>query len=139
MRAGGRDRGNLRFVNPPELAPPPGYTQVVEATGGRTVYVAGQVALDASGEVVGRGDMEAQARQVFENLKAALGAVGAGFGDVVKLNYYVTDISLVGDIRAVRDEYVDTERPPASTAVEVSRLFREELLVEVEAVAVLTA
>lgn len=139
MRAGGRDRGNLRFVNPPELAPPPGYTQVVEATGGRTVYVAGQVALDASGEVVGRGHLEAQARQVFENLKVALGAVGAGFGDVVKLNYYVTDISRVGEIRAVRDEYVDTERPPASTAVEVSRLFREELLVEVEAVAVLTA
>lgn len=138
MTAGG-DRGNLRFINPPELAPPPGYTQVVEATGRRTVYVAGQVALDASGEVVGRGDMEAQARQVFENLKVALEAVGAGFGDVVKLNYYVTDISRVGDIRAVRDEYVDTERPPASTAVEVSRLFREELLVEVEAVAVLPA
>lgn len=133
------DEGNARFVNPPELTSPPGYTQVVEATGGRTVYVAGQVALDVSGKVVGLGDMEAQTRQVFENLKAALGAVGASFSDVVKLNYYVVDISLVEAIRAVRDEYVDTEKPPASTAVEVSRLFREELLVEFEAVAVLPA
>jgi enamine deaminase RidA (YjgF/YER057c/UK114 family) len=88
-------------------------------------------------------DLLARAREIHARKAAAVTRafwwVGAGFGDVVKLNYYVTDISRVADIRAVRDEYVDTERPPASTAVEVSRLFREELLVEVEAVAVLPA
>jgi enamine deaminase RidA (YjgF/YER057c/UK114 family) len=127
---------NVRFLNPPALAAPPGYTHVVEATGGKTIYVSGQVALDRSGDVVGPGDLETQTRRVFENLKASLEAVGAGFGDVVKLNYYLLDISQIGVIRAVRDEYVDTTSPPASTAVEVSRLFREDLLVEIEAVAV---
>jgi enamine deaminase RidA (YjgF/YER057c/UK114 family) len=140
MTAEVRDQGNLRFVNPSELAPPPGYTHVVEASGGRTVYLSGQVALDASGEVMGIGDLRAQTRQVFENLEVALGAVGAGFKDVVKLTYYVADPSWEGGaLRSVRDEYVDTERPPASTAVGVRRHFREELLVEVEAVAVLLA
>jgi enamine deaminase RidA (YjgF/YER057c/UK114 family) len=140
MTAEVRDQGNLRFVNPSELAPPPGYTHVVEASGGRTVYLSGQVALDASGEVMGIGDLRAQTRQVFENLEVALGAVGAGFKDVVKLTYYVADPSWEGGaLRSVRDEYVDTERPPASTAVGVRRHFREELLVEVEAVAVLPA
>jgi enamine deaminase RidA (YjgF/YER057c/UK114 family) len=140
MTAEGRDQGNLRFVNPSELAPPPGYTHVVEASGGRTVYLSGQVALDASSEVMGIGDLRAQTRQVFENLEVALGAVGAGFKDVVKLTYYVADPSWEGGaLRSVRDEYVDTERPPASTAVGVRRHFREELLVEVEAVAVLPA
>jgi enamine deaminase RidA (YjgF/YER057c/UK114 family) len=140
MTAEVSDQGNLRFVNPSELASPPGYTHVVEASGGRTVYLSGQVALDASGEVMGIGDLRAQTRQVFENLEVALGAVGAGFKDVVKLTYYVADPSWEGGaLRSVRDEYVDTERPPASTAVGVRRHFREELLVEVEAVAVLPA
>ncbi len=126
---------NLRFPNPPELATPPGYTHVVEATGGRTIYVAGQVARNRSGDVVGPGDMAAQTRQVFENLKVALESVGAGFGDVVKLNYYLTDISQIGVVREVRDEYLDAQRPPASTVVEVPRLVQEEFLIEVEAVA----
>jgi reactive intermediate/imine deaminase len=130
------DDTNVRFLNPPELAPAPGYTQVVEVTGGRTIYVSGQIAMDRSGEVVGEGDLKAQTRQVFENLKAALAAAEAGFGDVVKLSYYLTDISQIAAVRGVRDEYVDTGNPPASTAVEVRRLFRKELLIEVEAVAV---
>jgi reactive intermediate/imine deaminase len=130
------DDTSARFLNPPELAPTPGYTHVVEVSGGRTIYVSGQVALDQTGELVGEGDLEAQARQVFENLKAALASAGAGFGDVVKLGYYLTDISQIGAVRGVRDEYVDTGNPPASTAVEVSRLFREDLLIEVEAIAV---
>jgi len=109
---------------------------VAQVTGGRTIHVSGQVALDRSGEVVGEGDLEAQARQVFENLKAALGATGAGFGDVVKLGFYLTDISRMGIVRGVRDEYVDTDRPPVSTAVEVTRLIQDEFLIEVEAVAV---
>lgn len=133
------DDRNLRFSNPPGLAPAPGYTQVVEATGGRTIYVSGQVALDRKGEIVGEGDLEAQARQVFENMKVALGAAGASFGDVVKLGYFLTDISRLGAVRGIRDEYVDTGNPPASTAVEVSRLFREGLLIEVEAIAVATS
>ncbi|MFG3255817.1 RidA family protein [Streptomyces sp. NPDC048172] len=111
-----------------------GYTNVVTGTG-RLVTVAGQIALDRHGNLVGEGDPEAQARQVFENLRRCLASAGVGFDEVVKLTYFVTDIAFLPAIRTVRDEYVDTARPPASSAVEVSRLFRPDLLLEIEAFA----
>jgi reactive intermediate/imine deaminase len=125
----------VRFLNPPTLATPPGYTHVVTVTNARMIYIAGQVALDRAGQLVGPGDFQAQARQVFENLKAALEAVGAGFADVVKLNLYLVDMAHLPLLREVRDGYIDTQRPPASTAVQVVRLARPEFLVEIEAVA----
>ena len=125
------------FINPEGMHRPTGYTHVVEVTAGRPVYISGQVALDGAGELVGPGDVAAQARQVFENLQAALGSVGAGFEQVVKLTFYLVDATQMPAVREVRDRYVDTARPPASTAVEVRRLVRDDLLVEVEAVAIL--
>jgi len=126
---------NVRFLNPPTLATPPGYTHVVAVTNARMIYVAGQVALDAAGQLVGPGDFRAQAAQVFENLKAALEAVGACFDDVIKLNIYVVDIAHLPVLREIRGAYINTQRPPASTAVQVSSLAREEFLLEIEAVA----
>src|SRR5512139_3173891 len=83
---------NMRFMNPAAIAKPGGYTHVVEVTGpGRIVYIAGQLGLKQNGEIA--GDFRAQCVQAFENLKAALAAVGATFGDVVKLNNYLIDIS----------------------------------------------
>ncbi len=128
---------SVRFINPPMMASPPGFTHVVEARGGRTIYIAGQVALDSSGNLVGDGDIAAQAEQVFANLKSALEAVGGTFADVVKLNFYVSDFSNIGGLREVRDKYVNLDRPPASTAVAVQRLFREQFLIEVDAIAVI--
>ena len=128
---------SANFINPEEMHRPTGYTHVVEVTAGRPVYISGQVALDGAGELVGPGDVAAQARQVFENLQAALGSVGAGFEQVVKLTVYLVDATLMPAVREIRDRYVDTARPPASTAVEVRRLVRDDLLVEVEAVAIL--
>ena len=125
-----------RFLSPDTLPPPFGYSQVVDVPAGRIVYVSGQVPLDTDGRLVGEGDLAAQARQVFENLTAALEAADATWGDVVKLNYFVRDVGEVAALRGIRDEYVNTERPPASTLVEVSRLFRDDVLVEIEAVAV---
>lgn len=119
---------------PDGVAPGTGYTHVVTGSG-RLVAVSGQVALDEDGEVVGVGDAEAQARQVFENLQRCLTAAGVTFNDVIKLNYYVTDIAHLPAVRAVRNEYLDVDRPPASTAVQVAALFRPELLLEVEALA----
>jgi reactive intermediate/imine deaminase len=127
----------VQFVNPPTLPPAPGYTQVVIAQAGRMVHISGQVALDTSGAIVGPGDFRAQARQVFENLKAALAAASATFADVVKITIFILDMANLPALREIRDEYVNTERPPASTAVQVSRLAREEFLLEIEAVAVL--
>lgn len=126
-----------RYINPPTLAHPTGYTHVVEATGARTVYISGQVALDSSGNIVGLGDMHAQAQQVFENLHSALQAVGAGFRDVVKLTYFVVDMTQLPVVREVRDQFIHPEQLPASTAVEIRRLAREEFLLEVEAIAAL--
>jgi enamine deaminase RidA (YjgF/YER057c/UK114 family) len=128
---------SANFVNPEGMHRPTGYTHVVEVTAGRPVYISGQVALDGDGELVGPGDVGAQAGQVFENLRVALGSVGAGFEQVVKLTFYLVDATQMPAVREVRDRYVDTARPPASTAVEVRRLVRDDLLVEVEAVAIL--
>jgi enamine deaminase RidA (YjgF/YER057c/UK114 family) len=125
------------FIDPETLHRPFGYTHVVEATAGRPVDISGQVALDRDGELVGPGDIRAQARQVLENLQAALQAVGTSFDQVVKLNVYLLDITQLPAIREIRDQYVNTTRPPASTAVEVRRLAVDGLLIEVEAVAVL--
>ena len=131
------DETNIRFLNPPSLFPPPGFSHVAEVRGGRLVFIAGQVAFDQTGTLVGAGDFRAQAEQVFQNLQTALRAVGAEFGQVVKLNIYVRDMGQLRTLAEVRDRYVDPSRPPASTAVEVSRLARDGLLLEVEAVAVL--
>ena len=128
---------NIRFINPSTLATPPGYTYVVEITQGRTIFIAGQVALDQSGHIVGPHDFRAQTQQVFENLKAALAAVGADFTRVVKLNMYVVDISQLPTLREVRDRYVNTAEPPASTLVGVQHLFREGFDIEIEGVAVI--
>jgi enamine deaminase RidA (YjgF/YER057c/UK114 family) len=127
------------FLNPQALHPPSGYSHVVEVTAGRPVYIAGQVALDRQGAVVGPGDIAAQAQQVFDNLGAALQAVGAGFDQLVKLSLYLVDLTQLPVVRQVRDQYVNLHQPPASTAVEVRRLVHPELLLEVEAVAVIAS
>ncbi len=113
-----------------------GYSQVATVTDGTMVFVAGQVALDRSGNVVGRNDFGAQVQQVFENLKAAVEAAGGDFNDVIKLSSYFLDLSQLGKFREVRDKYVNLENPPVSTAIQVPGLFRPEFLVEIEAVAI---
>ncbi len=129
------ERGVLRFTNPPTVGTPGGYTHLVEARGGRTLYIAGQVGFDRDRTLVGPGDFRAQATQVFENLKAVLAAAGATFDDVVKMNTYVVDMSEIGALREVRASYMGDAKP-ASTLVQVVRLAREDLLLEIEAMAV---
>ncbi|GAA4893871.1 RidA family protein [Streptomyces coeruleoprunus] len=127
---------HLTHVHAPDgVAPGSGYSHVVWGEG-RLVAVSGQCAFDEDGEVVGEGDPAAQARQVFTNLRRCLAAAGATFDDVVKLTFFVTDVAHLPAVRAARDEVVDTSRPPASTAVQVTALVRPELLLEVEAFAV---
>ena len=125
-------------VNPPGLQTPTGYTHVVTARGGKTVYVAGQVALDAAGNVVGKGDLGAQARQVFANLRTALTAAGATPADLVKLTWYVVGYKpdMLPALREARMAFLGDAKPPASTLVGVAALAREDFLIEVEAIAV---
>src|SRR5712671_215038 len=124
-------------------APPPvGYSHIAKVNQGTMIYLAGQVSSDASGKLVGEGDFEAQAEQVFKNLKIAVEAAGGAMTDIVKLNVYL--VAEVGQdevpkLRAIRDRYVNKEKPPASTLVVVTRLARPGWLVEIEAVAALDA
>ena len=127
------------FLNPKGLSTPAGFTQVVVAQPGRLVYVSGQTARNATGDVVGKGDLRAQVAQTIENLKTALTAAGATMEDVVKLNYYVVNLKpdQVPIIREVRKKYLSAEHPPASTLVGVTALVQDELMIEVEAIAAL--
>ena len=129
-----KQQTNIRFINRAAA----GYSHVVEVKGGRTLYIAGQLAVDKEGNLVGRGDFRAQVKQVFENLDSRLKEVGASFKDVVKLNYYLTDASDLQSLRETRNSYINMENPPASTLVVVKQLVREEYLLEVEAVAVVS-
>lgn len=135
------ESSNFRLFNPDTMAKPTavGYSQVGEVTGGKLVYIAGQVAMDSSGNLVGKDDFRAQVEQVLKDLNLAVQAAGGTFHDVIKLNYYCADSvepSLTPVVREIRDEYVNTQAPPTSTFVVVRRLVRPEWLIEVEAVAV---
>jgi reactive intermediate/imine deaminase len=127
--------------NPDTVAAPMGtYSQAVRVETGDAVWihVSGQIAIDAEGNVVGPGDMGAQTRQVFENLKAILEANGATFGDAVKIGTYLTTLDDLAAMREVRSEYL-TSDPPASTAVQVVALVVPDALIEIDLVAVVPA
>ena len=125
----------VQRIQPDGLASPPTYSHVVKA--GNTVYIAGQVAQDEQGELVGAGDFVAQANQVFENLGKALAAAGAGFEHLVKTTVYVTDPRYREALRDVRSKYLGSTSLPASTLVVVAGLALPEYLLEIEAVAVI--
>lgn len=127
------------FINPKGLAAPHGYTHVIATKPGKMVFISGQVAMDGQGHLVGKGDLRAQTKQVFENLKTALVASGATFDDVVKITWYVKGYNpqLLPILRDVRDQYVKKEAPPTSTLVGVASLFQDDYLLEVDAVAVI--
>ena len=128
-----------RFANPKTMPAPRGYTQVVETTGpGRTIYLSGQLGMTPGGAFAGApGDFRAQATQCFENLKAGLASVGAGFEHVVKITNFFVEMSHLPVFFEVRDSFVNIDAPPASTAIQVGRLARDGALFEVEAVAVI--
>jgi reactive intermediate/imine deaminase len=121
------------YVRPDGLAPVNGYSHAVAFTG-RLIAISGQVPLDAQGRLAGT-DPQAQVRQVFENLVAALAATGAFIEQVVKLTVYLTDMADLADFRQVRDEYISADNPPASTLVQVTSLANPAFRIEVDAIA----
>jgi enamine deaminase RidA (YjgF/YER057c/UK114 family) len=132
--------GVAGFSSPPTLPAPNGYSHVASIPpGSRLVWTSGQVPITRAGTVVSAGDWEAQTRLVMQNVGAALAAGGATWDDVFKLTIFVVDISALSTVRAVRDEFVNTERPPASSLVQVAGLFRPDILIEIEAVAAVRA
>ena len=129
---------NKQFINPPELNPTNGFTHVVSATPGKTIYVSGQVSVNERAEVVGKGDLRAQVERVFANLTVALASAGATFHDVVKITYFVVDLKPehVAHVREVRSKYLNMDAPPASTLIGIAALVVPEWLIEIEVVAV---
>ena len=132
------DVNAIRRVNPPALGTPPGYSQIVEVATSRLIFISGQTATDADGNILGEGDFPAQADQVFANLAAALGAVGCTPANLVKLTVFVRDMENLGAYRVARNRFFSTVTPaaaPAVTLIEVSRLYGPEFLIEIEAIA----
>ena len=127
-----------RFINPERLIRPGNYTPVVTVSGGRTIFISGQVPQDERGDVVGAGDLAAQVERVYQNLQTALAGAGAKLDDLVKINVYVVNYRPEHRplLNAARSRYVSRENPPASTLIGVQSLAREEFLVEIDAVAV---
>lgn len=124
--------------NPPELGSPPGYSQIVEINAGRIVFISGQTALDAQGNVVGKDDFAAQAEQVFRNLSIALQSRGCTAANLVKLTVFLTDMTNLGRYREARNRFFSSVTPaaaPAVTLVEVSRLYGADFMIEIEAIA----
>lgn len=128
---------NAKSITNPKLPKPIGpYSPAVKVTGGTMVYVAGMTALNADGEVVGVGDVKAQAKQVIQNIVHAMETAGGSLGHVVRTTVYLTDISKFADVNGVYAEHFK-EPFPARVVVEVSALPRKEFLVEIDAIAVL--
>lgn len=127
-----------RFINPDGLVKPGVYTPAVSVSGGRMIYISGQVSQDAAGQLVGKGDLLAQTQQVYKNLGLALTGAGATFADVVKLNVYVVGYQPEHRalLQSVREKHVSKDNPPASTLIGVQALASPAFLVEIEAVAV---
>jgi enamine deaminase RidA (YjgF/YER057c/UK114 family) len=128
------------YINPEGVSKPGAYTHVVSTQGSRIVFISGQVALDKDGNVVGPGDLGRQAEQVFENLKTCLASAGATFADVTKMTTFIVSYRPAADraiLGAVRQKYLPAENPPASTLVGVQSLATPEIMIEIEATAVL--
>ena len=125
----------VHLLHVPQLGQTPGFAHLAEVRGERTVFLSGQIATNAAGEVVGVSDISEQTRQVFRNIGTALSAVGLSYADLIKLTIFLTDINDVSAFRSVRDEFVNVQNPPASSLVQVAGLVRPELLIEIAAIA----
>ncbi len=124
---------SIERMNPEGMTQPTAYTHLVKVD--NLLFIAGQVAVDGDGNIVGEGDMSTQVRQVLENLQTVLASQGADFSNVVKVNIFTTNIDSFLESSAVRREYFG-DHPPTSTLVQIERLARPVFLVEIEAIAI---
>jgi enamine deaminase RidA (YjgF/YER057c/UK114 family) len=129
---------SIARINPPELGTPPGYSQIVDVSAGRIIFISGQSAVDGEGNVVGKDDFAAQATQVFRNLAIALEATGCTAANLVKLTVYLTDMDHLPRYREARNGFFASVTPPAApsvTLVEVAKLYGPDFMIEIEAIA----
>jgi len=134
-----QDTSIVKFLNPPSVSSPKGYSHAVQVDLGtcRMLIISGQVAIDSKGNLVGKGDFAKQSEQAFQNIKNIVENAGGTMDNVVKLGFYILDVNQIQTLRSVRDKFINTKSPPASTLVQVSKLFRDDVLVEIEATAII--
>ncbi|MDB5146167.1 MAG: RidA family protein [Mucilaginibacter sp.] len=130
---------DITFLNPATAGKPFGYSHavIVDLGKNKMVIMSGQVGLDKDGKLAGSGDLASQTEQVFTNIKNIVEAADGTMNDLVELNYYLMDASQVQLVRGIRDKFVNTKQPPASTLVQVSKLFRDDILIEIKATAII--
>lgn len=130
---------DVQLINPETVAAPRGYSHaaVIDLGSCKMVILSGQVALDLKGNLVGKDDLAKQTEQIFLNIRNIVEAAGGNMNHLVKLGYFTTDVSNIQAIRNIRDQFINTKKPPASTLVQVSKLFRGDLLIEIEATAII--
>ncbi len=134
----GETRNPIKRINPPELGSPPGYSQIVDVSASRIIFIAGQTSLDRDGNLVGKNDFAAQATQAFRNLAVALRASGCTAAHLAKLTVFLTDMDNLALYREARNRFFESVTPPAApavTLVEVSKLYGPDFMIEIEAIA----
>lgn len=129
----------VTFRNPGTVSTPSGYSHVAEIDLGNCtmLLISGQVALDGSGSLIGKNDLAKQTEQVFTNIKNILAASGGTLDHLVKTGIFMRDVSQIQLFREIRNKFINSSNPPTSTLVEVSRLFRDDILIEIEATAII--
>lgn len=133
------DSSIVKFRNATSVSTPKGYSHSVEFDLGncKMLIISGQVALDHKGSLIGKDDLARQTEQVFLNIRNIVSASGGTMDDLVKIGVYMTDITRVQVFRDIRDRFINPQAPPTSSLVEVSKLFRDDLLIEIEATAII--
>ncbi|MGG9963574.1 RidA family protein [Ferruginibacter sp. SUN106] len=134
-----KDTSIIQFVNPSSVAAAKGYSQaaVIDLGNSKMIIISGQIALDSAGNLIGKADIAKQTEQVFLNIKNIVASQGGTMKNVVKIGIYMLDVSQVQAVREVRNKFINSENPPASTLVQVSKLVRDDLLIEIEATAII--
>ena len=129
----------VQYVNPAVVSKPTGYSHVavVDLGNSKMLIISGQVPLNAEGQLIGENDFAKQTEQVFLNIQQILQSFGGTMQHVVKTGIFLTDASNVPIFREIRSKYVNMKNPPASTLVEVKALFRKDILIEIEATAII--
>jgi len=139
LRSFSQTNSIVSFKNPSSVSTPKGYSHaaVIDLGNCHMILLSGQVPLDSKGNLVGKDDFAKQTEQVFVNIKNSITELGGSMDNIVKLGYFITDASQVQTIRNIRDKYINTQQPPASTLVQVSKLYREDVFIEIEATVII--
>lgn len=133
------DTSIVKFHNPTSVSVTKGYSHSVEIDLGncKMVMISGQIAIDNKGNLVGKNNLAEQTQQVFTNMKNIIAESGGTMDDVIKLGIFMIDITQVQTIRDVRNKFINQQNPPTSTLVQVNKLVRDDLLIEIEATVII--